>query len=76
MFYDEENHTFGMSYINQFVISEDAQIECSGAYEINDSYPNDVNRSIDNHFELNKENEGKSSNLTYKMHLNYFIQFV
>lgn len=56
-FYDEENHSFGMSYINQFVICEDDQIECSGAFEIN-SEPNTgwkltdgIQRSIACHFE-------------------------
>ena len=59
LFYDNENHAFGMGYINQFVISEDDQIECSGAYEIKESYDDNVKLSIENHLEHNKKYEGK-----------------
>ena len=43
-----------MSYLNQFVICEDDQFECSGVFKINDSIGSDVDQvqhSIEKYFD-------------------------
>ena len=46
-----------MSYLNQFIICEDDQFECSGVFKINaDSNVNQVEHSLENYFEKDDGN--------------------
>ena len=48
-----------MSYLNQFVICEDDQFECSGVFKINDdSNVNQVQHSLENYFDNCNKDDG------------------
>ena len=65
MFHDDENRALGMSYLNQFVISEDDQFECPGVFKIDSGSSIEVLKHLTaNDYEENESYRNLSCNST------------